>query len=113
MAKAEQEKEAKFVGAIAKNNEIKVGPTEQEVEEYFRNRNIFQGLVWFEGSVDRKNDSFSFKLSDDKQDFQLSKTHHERIRIEVTCYVAGIYGVKKEDVPGSVKRGVLAGLFGS
>lgn len=112
MAKAEREKEARFFRAITENNEVKVGPTEQEVEEYFKNRNILQGLVWFEGSVDRENDGFSFKLFDDKQSFQLNKTHHKRIQIEVVCYVAGIYGVKKKDVPGSV-RSVLADLLRS
>ena len=38
MAKAEKEKAAKFFGAIAKNSEVKVGETREEVEEYFRNR---------------------------------------------------------------------------
>lgn len=106
-----KKKNGKFFGAVARNCEIKVGPTKQEVEEYFQSKGaVFQKrkrLVWFEGSVDTEREIFSFKLSEDEPCFELDETHKRRITREVDFYVAGIYKIGRKNLPGTVRDSIL------
>jgi hypothetical protein len=104
-----------FYGAIkAHGDDVKVAFTREEVSQWFREHGVINanGLVWFEGHVSEKGDSFTFALCEESKDAVLSQSQKNCVTLEVSCLVQYYFGVKGV-LPGWAKgaiKGFVEGI---
>lgn len=100
-----------FFGAIQEDKyEVKVASTKKEVENWFRkNHPLCRVLVWFQGDVDVKNNSVTFRLFEENKDSKLNAAQRNRVKIEITCFVQFVYcKIKGRVIPGTMKGEIIA-----
>lgn len=102
----------KFFGAIQEDKyEVKVASTKEEVEAWFKKSHPLccKKLVWFQGDVDVKNNSVTFRLFEENKDSKLNAAQRNRVKIEITCFVQFVYGkIKGRVIPGTMKGEIIA-----